>query len=186
MSCVAGLVLPALAEVTTTVTYRTYNVGGSTATGIVRYMRTHPFQGDHGQAYANIDWDYRMSFDTAMSGNICKVTDLDVAASFVITLPKATQLSQMSPKTKAAWNGFASFAKNHEEHHRQSLTDCARSFAAKARRATAGQCHALDSELRQMLRQAKRDCEAKQIPYDRQQSRAVQGLSLFARARQGL
>ncbi len=177
------LALPASAGVTTSTQYRSYKVGGTTEKGIVRYMRSHPYMGDNGHAYANIKHRFKLDVDTAQDGKICKVEDIDLAISFVITLPKSSNPDALTKSARSSFNGFVSFAKKHEETHRASFTDCGRSFVAKAKRQTAGQCSALVRDIRAMLKAMDRDCEAKQVSFDRKESKRVNGLTLFRKGR---
>jgi predicted secreted Zn-dependent protease len=177
----AVLALPVSAAVTSDTQYRTYSIGGTTEKTIVRYMRQHPYKGDHGDAYANLKHRYRLKLATSDNHGQCKVDRLDLDIDFMMTLPRSANPERLTGSARSAFNAFASFAKRHEEHHRASFIECGKAFAAKARQMEAGQCAALSSDIRALLRKAERDCEAKQRAFDRQQSRAVQGLTLFRR-----
>lgn len=177
-----GLSNAALAEVKITVDHRDHIVQGTTAAGLVRSMNANPMSGDHGSAYASIHPTFNLSIDTRQSGGICRAT-VDVRLHFVLTLPKAASSGAMSSRTRSAWNAFTNFARNHEAHHQASYTGCAKSFANRAERQTAKQCMALQSDIRKLFTQMKRDCEALQRPFDRAESRRLPGLSLFAMAR---
>lgn len=172
-------ILPAAAGVRTTSVTRAYVVPGTTAKAVVTYMQRHPFPGDSGGAFANIRPSYSLSVETRPQGGICRASKVDLAVRFVITLPEARDYSRMSPGTQRAWRGFAAFAQRHEEAHRLSYIGCAERFVAQARRQTAKSCRALESTVRRMLQQARRDCEAKQAAFDRRQPNAVRALALF-------
>lgn len=181
LGAVVGLIaiLPAMAGVRTTSVTQSYRVPGTTAKSVVTYMLRHPFPGDHGGAFANIRPHYRLSVDTRQSGGMCRARDVDLDVRFVVTLPVARDFDKMSARTRAAWRSFADFARRHEDAHRISYIGCANRFVAAARRETARTCRALESTIRRMLQQAKRDCEAKQTAFDRRQRNAVHGLVLF-------
>lgn len=178
---VLGMVamMPAVAGVRSSSVTHAYKVPGTTAKGVVSYMLRNPFPGDHGAAFANIRPKYRLSVASRPSGGNCRVDDVNVDIRFVITLPEARDANRMSRKTRSAWQSFAAFARRHEEAHRASYLSCAKSFVAAARRERAESCHALDARIRRMFEEAKRDCEAKQTAFDRQQKRIVPGLALF-------
>ncbi len=178
-ACLVALACPAWAEVTSSVENRTHRVPGVTARAVVDYMLRHPFPGDHGAAFANIRPHYRLSLDVGDTGRLCRVEDVGVGIRFVVTLPVAVDRARMNSRVRAAWDGFASFARRHEETHKQSYLSCARAFVSKARAATATSCGDLRSEVRQMFNEARRSCEARQRPFDRQQSLAVRRLTLF-------
>jgi predicted secreted Zn-dependent protease len=180
---VAAAAVPTIAAVTIDTQYRYYKIGGTTEREIVRYMKQHPYTGDSGHAYANIKHRYNMDLTTKQVGAICKVERLDLDIDFTITLPQSANPAKLTSRAKQSFNAFASFAKRHEEHHRASFVDCGRAFVAKARQKTAAQCFSLASDIRALLRKADKDCEAKQRAFDRQQTRTVHGLALFARGR---
>ncbi len=109
--------------------------------------------------------------------------DVSIRLSFALTLPKAATPGSMSARTRSAWNGFVAFAKRHEAWHQASYTSCAKTFVARAERMSDKQCFALQSEIRTAFNKMKRDCEAKQLAYDRSQARVLPGLALFSMAR---
>ena len=174
---------PAGAAVTVSVEQHEFVVSGTTANEVVRYMNSHALTGDHGHAYANIHPDYQLSLTTSESGGICRPSQVDVHIDFDLTLPVAADASEMRGRTRWAWNGFTQFACSHEAHHQSSYTACASGFVAEAWRQSASECFELESDIREMLRDMRRDCELKQVPFDRQQSRVLAGLSIFAMAR---
>lgn len=184
---IAGAVLiafcaAAFGEVKVTVNQRHHIVQGTTAAGLVRSMNGNPVRGDHGNAYASIHPNYNLSVSTRERGGICKA-DVSIRLSFTLTLPKAASTGGMSSRTRSAWNSFAAFAKRHEAWHQSSYTGCARAFVAKAERMSGKQCFALQSDIRTAFNKMKRDCEARQLAYDRGQSRVLAGLALFSMAR---
>jgi len=174
--------LPAFGQVTTTLTTNTYSVPGTTAKAIIRYMQSHPIRGDHGSAFANIRPRYTLSVKTAEKGAICKATDVEVKIHFNLTMPDAADKSRMSRNVRSAWNSFSAFIRNHEEHHRQSYIGCANTFLRAARRETANSCFAVESAVRRMFEKAKRDCEAKQVAWDRTQKGVLKRQSIVRMA----
>jgi predicted secreted Zn-dependent protease len=186
MACALSLVAwlaPAAAGVTFSIDNRTFEVSGTTAAQLVRYMNGHAIQGDHGNAYASIHPTYRLELSTVQKGSVCR-PDVDVDIRFTLTLPEA-DTDGMSRATRAAWNGFVSFARAHEEHHRRSYLACARAFVALAAKLSNKQCGSLTADIRKRFAQMKRDCESRQRAYDAAQARALARLSLFAMARSG-
>jgi predicted secreted Zn-dependent protease len=175
----AAATLPAGATVTSDTTYRYYNVGGTTEREIVRYMRSHPYQGDNGHAYANLKHRFKLSLKTSANGGQCKVDKIDLDIDFVMTLPRSANPDKLTKRARNSFNGFVNFAKRHEEHHRASFTECGKSFAAKARQMKAEQCFTLNSEIKAALRKMDQACEAKQKGFDRSESKRVHQLALF-------
>jgi predicted secreted Zn-dependent protease len=171
------------AGVTTSTTYRDYRVSGSTPSGLVTYMRSHPFPGDRGAAVANIRPSYSLSVSTKTSGGICRASSVNLKVNFVMTLPKAT--TSLSGGTRSSWNNFVAFARRHEETHRSIYIGCARNFVAKAQRLTAGSCFTLQSRIRAMLDAERRACDRKHAAFDRRDAGRIFGLGLFAQARKG-
>lgn len=178
-----AVVAPVSAGVTSDTRYRTYSIGGTTEKTIVRYMRQHPYRGDHGDAYANLKHRYALKLRTAGNRGQCKVEALDLDIDFVMTLPRSANPEKLTGSARSSFNAFTSFAKRHEEHHRASFIECGKAFAAKARQMKAGQCSTLNLDIRALLKKTDRDCEAKQRSFDRQQSKAVHSLALFRRGR---
>lgn len=163
-------------------TTNAYPVQGTTAKQIVRHMQSHPIRGDHGSAFANIRPRYTLSVKTAEKGGICRAADVDVHIHFTLTVPEASQRSRMSGQVRSAWDSFSRFIRNHEEHHRQSYIGCAKAFVREARRETAPSCFAVEREIRRMFETAKRDCEAKQVAWDRGQKGALRRQSIVRMA----
>ncbi|HWA18113.1 MAG TPA: DUF922 domain-containing protein [Devosia sp.] len=178
---VMALVLPVGAAMVSDTQYRYYSVGGTTEKTIVRYMRQHPFKGDHGDAYANLKHRYNLRLKTISAHGQCVVERLDLEIDFRMTLPRSANPERLTPSARSAFNGFAGFAKRHEEHHRASFIDCGKAFAARARQMKTAQCSTLNLDIRALLKKTDRDCEAKQRSFDRQQSKAVHSLTLFRR-----
>jgi predicted secreted Zn-dependent protease len=175
--------VPVGADVRVSTREQAYRVGGTTAGGLVSYMKNFPFPGDGGAAVANIRPSYALSVRTNDQGGICRAS-VDLRVNFVMTLPQATSQSALSGGARSAWNGFVAFARRHEETHRAAYVQCANAFAAKAERLTSkAGCMALSANIRSMLEAEKAACDRQQKGFDRQQYRAVLGLSLFQMAK---
>lgn len=170
-------VATARAQVTTSTTTNTYAVPGSTAKSIVQYMQSHPIRGDHGSAFANIRPSYTLTLKTAGKGPVCRATSVAVKIRFTLTLPEATSKT-MPKRVRSAWNSFSAFVKRHEEHHKQSYIGCANAFVRAAKRETASSCGSLEYEIRNMFDDHKRDCEAKQVAWDRGQKGALRNQTI--------
>jgi predicted secreted Zn-dependent protease len=186
-AALAGLALvllsaTAIAEVKVTVNKRDHIVQGTTASGLVRSMNGNPVHGDHGSAYASIHPNFNLSVKTKERGGQCRA-DVSIRIRFDLTLPKAASPGGMSSGTRSAWNSFTNYARSHEAWHQSSYTSCAKSFVSKAERMSDNQCLALQSDIRTAFNKMKRDCEAKQLEYDRGQRAVVAGMRLFSMAR---
>lgn len=175
----------AFGGVTSSTSQQSFVVEGTTASGVVRFMNGHAFEGDHGHAYASIHPDYQLSMTTRESGGMCRPAQLNVNVDFDLTLPVAADINSMSGRVRGAWNYFSAFARAHENHHRFSYLGCAQSFVVQARQQSAPSCTELEGDVDQMLYAMKRACEVKQIPFDQSQARILRNLSLFALARAG-
>ena len=176
------VVAPVQAQVTTTVTTNTYPVPGTTAKSIVRFMQGHPIRGDHGSAFANIRPRYTLSVKSAVKSATCRATEVGVKIHFTLTVPEATQTKQMSSRVRSAWNSFSRFIRDHEDYHRRSYVGCANSFVRQARRETAKSCFAVESAIRRVFDKSKRDCEAKQLAWDKTQKGRLKGQTLVRMA----
>ena len=172
----------ALAEVKVTVNKRDHVVQGTTAAALVRSMNGNPVRGDHGNAYASIHPNYSLSVKTRERGGQCRA-DVTIRLRFDLILPKAASPGGMNSRTRSAWNSFVNYARNHEAWHQSSYTGCARSFVSRAERMGAKQCLSLSSDIRTAFNKMKRDCEAKQLAYDRGQRSVVARMALFSMAR---
>jgi predicted secreted Zn-dependent protease len=181
-AALAVLCATATAEVIVTVNKRDHIVHGTTAAGLVRSMNSNPVRGDHGNAYASIHPNYNLSVKTSERGGLCRA-DVTIRLTFTLTLPKAASPGSMSSRTRSAWNSFANYARDHEAWHQSSYTGCAKSFVSKAERMSDKQCFALSSSIRTAFNQMKRDCEAKQLAYDRGQRAVVARMAIFSMAR---
>jgi predicted secreted Zn-dependent protease len=172
----------AFAGVRSSTTYRSYMVGGTSASSLVSYMRSRPLAGDHGPAMANIRPSYALSVATRQAGGVCRASSVTLNIRFVMTLP-AARTSSMSSKTRAAWNSFVAFARRHENTHRSIYLGCANSFVATAERMTAVNCGSLQAAIRGRLAAEQRACEARHRAFDRSEAARARGLSLFRLAR---
>jgi predicted secreted Zn-dependent protease len=186
-SCAAVLVAAFLllvadaiaAGVTSSVTTRSYNVHGTTARALVRYMQSHAIAGDHGAAFANIRPRYSLDFETEQVGGMCRADDVAVIIRFTLTLPVAVDRGRMSPRVRKAWDSFLAFARRHEEHHRQSYIGCARRFIGTAERQSEASCPMVRRVVRHLFETMRRDCEAMQVQWDRGQRGALRQQSLI-------
>jgi predicted secreted Zn-dependent protease len=179
---VAALCGTAMAQVKVSVNKTDHVVQGTTAAGLVRSLNGNPIRGDHGNAYASIHPNYNLSVKTREKGGVCRA-DVTIRLNFSLILPKAASPGAMSSSTRSAWNSFVNYARNHEAWHQSSYTGCAKSFVSKAERMSDKQCFALSSDIRTAFNKMKRDCEAKQLQYDRGQRAVVAGMRLFSMAR---
>lgn len=170
------------AQVTVTVNKREHIVRGTTASQIVRYMNGNAVHGDHGRAYASIRPNYNLSVKTTQKGAQCKA-DVSIKLGFDLTLPKHSSPGSMNSRTRNAWNSFVSYARSHEAWHQSSYTSCAKSFVSRAEHMSGKQCVTLQSDIRTAFNKMKRDCEARQLEYDRGQRSVLARMSLFSMAR---
>ncbi len=163
---------------------RDYRVYGKTARELVNYMRRRPFRGDNGPAMANIRPKYRLNMKTERRGSSCKLKHSSLDIRFVITLPKAMQLSSQSRQTRRAWTRFRAFTKRHEEVHRRLYVKCARRFLSKTKRLQKqGSCRVLKRHMHQELKQQEKDCDRLHLAFDNRDFPRVPGLGLFRQAR---
>lgn len=163
-------------------TTNTYPVPGTTAKAIVRYMQGHPIRGDHGSAFANIRPRYTLLVDGRENGGICRADEVRVKIHFTLTMPEATGTRQMPARVRSAWDSFSKFIRSHEDSHRRSYVGCAESFVRQARREAAPSCLAVESAVRRLFDRMKRDCEAKQVAWDRTQKGRLNGQALVRMA----
>jgi predicted secreted Zn-dependent protease len=174
--------MPANAGVSSSTTVADYRVNGTTATGLVAYMLNHPLPATVSDTVAHIQPNYSLAVATKELGGVCKPAGVDLHIRFDIVLPKATQASEMSPTTLAAWNSFAAFARRHEETRRGIYLKCAAEFEAEAMRQVASSCAALDANIRRLLEAEKRACDVRQNDFARVQYRLVLNERLFVLA----
>jgi predicted secreted Zn-dependent protease len=181
-AALVALMPVASAQVTVTVNKRDHLVQGTTAGNLVRSMNSNPVRGDHGSAYASIHPNFNLSVKTREKGGQCRA-DVSIKLRFDLTLPKAASPGKMSSRTRNAWNSFVNYARNHEAWHQSSYTNCAKRFVSSASRMSGKQCIALQSDIRTAFNKMKRDCEARQLEYDRGQRSVVARMNLFSMAR---
>ncbi len=170
---------PASGGVTSSTELHDYRVSGTTMTGLVSYMLSHPFPGDEGPALANIRQRYSLSVKTKDAGGVCRPSSVDVNIHFVMTLPKAVNASAFSGGTKPAWYSFVAFARHHEETRRSIFLQCGQAFVAKAMQMQASSCFALQANIRNVFEAAKQACDRKQVAYGRADDPRVRHLTLF-------
>jgi predicted secreted Zn-dependent protease len=159
-----------------------YRVNGTSATGLVSYMLSHPYPAAVSDTVAHIQPNYSLSVATKEVGGVCRPASVDLNIRFDMVLPKATQASAMSPVTLAAWDSFAAFARRHEETRRSIYLKCASEFVARAMRLAASSCASLEANIRGLLEAEKHACDGRQDDFARVQYRLVLNQSLFALA----
>ena len=178
---VAGLVLStvtAFAGVTSTTSQRYYSVSGTSKASLASKMRNNPFRGDGGGAIANIRPNYSLDVRTIKTGSKCKVSEANLRIRFTLTLPRARE-SAMSAGTRTFWRSFVSFARRHEQRHRDIYLQCARNFVAKAQRLSGPNCAALKTKARRLLAAEERACDRRHAAFDRSERRRLSGQRLF-------
>ena len=175
-----GLVGEAAAGIRSSTTTRYYSVGGTTKVSLASRMRSNPFRGDNGGAVANIRPKYSLKVSTSPSGGTCRVTDVDLAIRFVMTLPRANEAG-MATGARASWRSFVAFARRHEATHRSIYLQCARNFLAKARALSGASCAGLQARARQLLNAEDRACDRRHAAFDRSERRRLAGQPLFRR-----
>jgi predicted secreted Zn-dependent protease len=173
---------PADAGVSSSTTIADYLVNGTTATGLVAYMLHHPYPAPVSDTVAHIQPNYSLAVATIETGGACRAKSVELNIRFDIVLPKATQVSAMSPATLAAWSSFAAFARRHEETRRSIYLQCAAEFVAQALRQSASSCATLDASIRRLLEAEKRACDLRQDDFARVQYRRVLSERLFVLA----
>lgn len=147
-----------------------YWVSGTTAKALVAYMRRHPTRGDRGAAWANIRPRYDLKVATRAAKG-CAVKAVNLHIRFVVTLPRARQSEALKASTRRLWRSFTAFARAHENAHKRIYLNCARDFAAQARRTPAAtSCAALKRQVRRQLDAAMRACDAKHLAFDRREA----------------
>lgn len=112
--------------VTSSTQLHDYRVSGTTMSGLVGYMMSHPFPGDEGPALANIRPTYSLAIKTQDQGGVCRPSDVSLNIRFVMTLPKAVDAGSLTGATKVAWYQFVAFARHHEETRRSIYLQCGR------------------------------------------------------------
>jgi predicted secreted Zn-dependent protease len=174
-------VFTAIAGVTSTTSQRYYTVSGTAKSTLARRMRSNPFRGDGGGAVANIRPKYSLDVVTKKTGSSCKVVQANLKVRFTLTLPRAKE-SAMSAGTRSVWRSFVSFAKRHEQRHRDIYLQCARNFVAKAQRISGSNCAGLKAKAQRLLNAEDRACDKRHAAFDRSERRRLGSQALFRTA----
>ena len=126
-----------LAKVTIKERTTTYSVSGKTGKDIYQQIvRKGPkLRGRKGAhvATTTFNYDFR-NIRTAIRGNRCVVTNIDVVMNFVYRTPKWT--GRGSPEVRRAWKAFEGHIRRHEDKHRDIAIEYARRLESGALRLT--------------------------------------------------
>jgi predicted secreted Zn-dependent protease len=175
-----GLGAEAAAGVRSSTAARYYSVDGTTKVSLATSMRSNPFRGDRGGAVANIRPKYSLKVSTSPSGGTCRVANVDLSISFVMTLPRANE-GGTAAGTRSSWRSFVAFARRHEATHRSIYLQCAQNFLAKARQLSGASCGTLQARARQLLNAEDLACDRRHAAFDRSERRRLGGQPLFRR-----
>ena len=174
---------PAAGGVSQRTVEQAYWVSGTTPQELVGFMVRHPTRGDHGAAWANIRPDFRLSLRTRQHGG-CAVSRVDLHIDFTMTLPRGRSEGTMGRQTRKLWRSFAKFARNHEFGHRRIYLDCAKAFAARARKLPPmASCHGLQAAANQLMRSQMAACEPKHQAFDRREAGRLRSHPLLRAAK---
>ncbi|MBD1546823.1 DUF922 domain-containing protein [Roseibium aggregatum] len=172
------------AEIIQKTVERKYTVYGKTAADVAAYMRDRPFHGDSGAAIANIRPKYSFDFKTKKSGASCKADRFRLRIQFTLTLPYAAQESSFDRRTKSRWKSLQRFVRGHEAVHKKIYLSCARQLERDVRKLRPEFCGSLNRDIARLIRESKKECEKKQLAFDRRQLRSLTYHSFFKLARQ--
>jgi predicted secreted Zn-dependent protease len=180
---IAGILVnqppPAEAGVKTSTAVRYYTVSGSSRESLARTVGGNPLHSSAGASIASIDANFDLSLAVENRGRQCVARDAIVSAKFVITLPQASE-TDMSPVTRKQWRGLVSFARRHEERHREIYVQCFHEFLGKTKALQSrASCGALKTDAQRLFNATMNMCKRRQEAFDRSESARLESLPIF-------
>jgi predicted secreted Zn-dependent protease len=170
-------VISAQAEPATKYTY--YLINGNSANSLYNSMLHGGPSVNGNQAYAAAKVKLNPSALFAPGGRQCRVRDLDLGMSFVISLPKLNETAKLDQAVRRSFNEFYAFAKRHEETHRSIWLKCEAIAEARINAVKAGTCEQAESKARQILDEVANTCNRRHVAFDVAQQKLLPKLSFI-------
>jgi len=163
-------------------TYKFYSLYGKDALDILRSIHSRGPMLHGSNAIAMITPKFEVKGDLVQQGNSCRVQGFDIEHAFKITLPKLKTQNDLEPKVRILWDKFAAHAKWHEEEHRRIWLGCIALGERTVRALRAPSCAKLDEVAAKSLSKIFKDCEAKQVAFDKREEKVIERHALVQQA----
>ncbi len=148
-----------------TTKYAYYNIGGDTAAEIYNAMIRRGPHVNGARAYASTSATSSQEGQLAQ-GQICAISDYRLRIDFVIRLPRIKNTKILTGGTRARWQQFSQFLKQHEETHRSIWLDCARDLERQVRAISVADCGVADAKAAKLWEQMRKSCTRKHDAFD--------------------
>ncbi|MGQ0485917.1 MAG: DUF922 domain-containing protein [Hyphomicrobiales bacterium] len=165
MGLVAVAPLCASAKPVYTTKYTYYSIGGDTAAEIYNAMIRRGPHVNGAQAYASTSATSSQEGKLAQ-GQSCAISDYRLRIDFVIRLPRIKNEKVLSGATRARWQQFSRFLKQHEETHRSIWLVCARDLERQVKAIAVADCGIADARAAKLWEQMRKSCTKKHDAFD--------------------
>jgi predicted secreted Zn-dependent protease len=146
--------------------YVHYLIVGSSAAGLYKSMITNgPLVGG-GKAYASTRMDPKVTATTVATRDSCRVDKFQLDMTFTIKLPQLKDASALDASSRANFDRFYEFAKQHEEGHRSIWLVCAEEAEALAVKVTAKTCGEAEAAALSIVDEVAKRCDLKHAAFD--------------------
>lgn len=134
------------------------------------------------RALATTSASFRYQAD-AVTGNGCKLKNFRVSTTFIITLPKATNASQMTPRVRKHWRQFVKHARWHENRHKAIWIGCAKKIERSAKAmGRQSSCKAAWAKAQGIVKTELARCDRLHAAFDRKETARASRIPLIAQA----
>ncbi len=174
--------VPATAKPIIKTSFKSYSVPGTSDYALLSYMQRNGPRANGSHALATTSASFRYQAD-AHKANGCTLKNFRVSTTFVITLPKATNRSNMSSRVRKRWGQFLKHARWHENRHRSIWISCAKKIERVAKAmGTQRSCSAAWSKAQAIVKKELARCDRLHATFDRKETARASRIPLIAAA----
>jgi predicted secreted Zn-dependent protease len=153
--------------------YKFYNISGDTAAEIYGAMIKRGPDVNGLNAYASTLANSSQS-GRLIQGKDCRIDSYQFKIDFTINLPKLKNENALKGATKARWNQFEGFLKQHEEQHKIIWLGCAKELESQVKAIRTTDCQKADKEASRLWDRMRKSCQKKHDAFDKaEQSRLL-------------
>jgi predicted secreted Zn-dependent protease len=144
----------------------TYPVIGATAAEVYDFIKRRAPRVARNATFAFTMIATKTNSRTAEAKQGCRYTRFNTSAWYAFTLPRHAKPGALAAGTRAKWNGFTAYLKNHEAGHRDIWRMCFSDYDKQALALTSKDCAALDKAREKLFTRIKKACVQKDEAHD--------------------
>lgn len=170
-AALAGLAVPAKAEVISRSDLSYFIVEGNTPTEIYHNILERGPRVNGARAIASITTNAAQDAGVEEAGGACRLKDYVITLDFVVTRPRIRNLDVLSKAERAMWERINRFIALHENEHKQVWQGCAAELEQKVLALAPPDCDQLIAQAEALWNDMLKTCDARQKRFDSLQSR---------------